>query len=155
MRQSEFIRELREKISEEEWEKLAEGGKDLLVSDFNREKLLELKEREGNDAKSVDLSKAEEFHGMLQKFLDTYMKENPEGHKWIILSCLYLAFVAEEPLHPMDKVGSVVRYDRGRKVYFCPLKDVSEESTCRYCVCRKLVDMDSTPENLKKCCNAQ
>ena len=136
IRQSELKRKLCGKISDREWGLLGTGSPELYVSAFNRAKITEMLYYPAGE-KSVDLSRVQELHHALQTYLREYMAEKPEAHKWIILSCLYLAFVREEPLHPKEAAGYVARSDHGKKVYFCPLREGGPDSICSYCVCRK------------------
>ena len=136
IRQSELRNELCGKISERERELLTEGSPELSVSGFNRAKITEMFTYPAGE-KSVDLSRVRALHHALKMYLDEYMAEKPEAHRWIILSCLYLAFIREEPLHPQEAAGYVTRSDHGKKMYFCPLRESGPGSICSFCVCRK------------------
>ena len=136
IRQSELRNELCGKISAQERELLMAGSSDLFISDFNRDKITEMFSWPVGE-KRVDLSRVRALHLALKAYLSEYMAEKPEAHKWIILSCLYLSFIREEPLHPQEAAGYVIRSDHGKKVYFCPLRENGAGSICSYCVCRK------------------
>ncbi len=67
------------------------------------------------------------------RYVVRYMKDKPEGHKWIILACLYLTFVEHLPMHPQHAAGWIEKDGR----YYCPHM-VPDSITCRYCMCEKL-----------------
>ncbi len=83
----------------------------------------------------VNVEAAENLARYLQEYLDEYMPDAPEGHKWIVLASLYLAFVARRPLHPIDRAGVVVEQLDGRTIYRCPLKVPGDNPICDACVC--------------------
>lgn len=83
----------------------------------------------------VDLQAAENLARHLQEYLDEYMSDNPEGHKWIVLASLYLAFVARRPLHPIDRAGVIVEQRDGATVYHCPVKVPGDNPICDACIC--------------------
>ena len=59
-----------------------------------------------------------------------------EAHKFVVLACLVLTFLKEEPMHPKDKVQYRVVGHDGIKEYFCPAK--TDGVICNYCVAKKL-----------------
>jgi uncharacterized protein (UPF0305 family) len=63
------------------------------------------------------------------------MADRPEGHKWIILACLYLTFAERLPMHPQSAAKWIEKDGR----FYC--RYMEEDSvTCRYCMCEKLKD---------------
>ncbi len=68
--------------------------------------------------------------------LERHMPDAPEGHRWIMLSCLFLAFVAWEPMHPREVVHHRNTVIMGRQHWFCPVREDSAERLCRFCVCK-------------------
>ena len=86
-------------------------------------------------ASVVNLEAADNLARYLQKYLDEYMSDAPEGHKWIILASLYLAFVAHRPLHPIERTGVRVERLDGTTVYRCPLKVAGDNPICDACIC--------------------
>ena len=147
MNAKEFCKELVEQITHAEWDALDRCDPSLTINNHNREALLEMRalcmaldEVETADEHTqpepdVDLKAAENLARDLQEYLDQYMSDNPEGHKWIVLASLYLAFVARRPLHPIDRAGVVVEQLDGRTIYRCPLKVPGDNPICDACVC--------------------
>ena len=147
MNTREFCKELVEQITHAEWDALDRCDPSLTINNHNREALLEMRAlcmatdpaEAPNEPKhpepEVDLEAAENLALSLQEYLDEYMSDNPEGHKWIVLASLYLAFVARRPLHPIDRAGVVVEQLDGRTIYRCPLKVPGDNPICDACVC--------------------
>ena len=109
-----------------------ERGEGLVISRHNRETLLRMLTTDPSpDGRRVDPAVLSAMEATLQGYLDRYMPDRPEGHKWIMLSCVYLAFVAREPLHPRETVGWVQREDG----YHCPARETTADSLCRWCAC--------------------
>jgi len=100
------------------------------ISRYNRMTLLRILECEKPDYGRVDAGRVESLHTALREYLNRYMPDAPEAHKWIILSCLFLAFVAMEPMHPQAIVG----WKKIEGGYLCPLRE--EGGICQWCVCR-------------------
>jgi len=110
-----------------------ERGEGLVISRYNRETLLRMLETGAAQyTHCVDPAEVEAMRSALQGFLDRHMPDRPEGHRWIMLSCIFLAFVAREPLHPQPVVG----WQRRQGACICPAREVSADSLCRWCVCR-------------------
>lgn len=134
------------RVTPEEWALLERDDSPLLVNDHNRNALLEMRDvvLRNTDAsnsvgvwqqREIDIAKAAALERELQAYLDEYMSEAPEGHKWIILASLYLTFVAKRPMHPVERVGvSVVQRD-GHTVYRCPAKVPGDNPICDNCIC--------------------
>ena len=99
------------------------------VSDFNRKVLLEL--ADSAFAGDVDDCAVETAERQLREFLDEVWSERPDGHKYVINSCLTLAFLFERPMHPQDRVGYVTRIEDGRERYCCPHKRPG--TVCDFC----------------------
>ena len=157
-----FCKELVEQITHAEWDALGRCDPSLTINNHNREALLEMRalcmapdtaeaakepthpeldvdleaaDEHTHPEPEVDLEAAENLALSLQEYLDEYMSDNPEGHKWIVLASLYLAFVARRPLHPIDRAGVVVEQLDGRTIYRCPLKVPGDNPICDACVC--------------------
>ena len=162
MNAKEFCKELVEQITHAEWDALDRCDPSLTINNHNREALLEMRalcmapdtaeaakepthpeldvDLEAADEHTqpepeVDLEAAENLARYLHEFLDEHMPDAPEGHKWIVLASLYLAFVARRPLHPIDRAGVVVEQLDGRTIYRCPLKVPGDNPICDACVC--------------------
>ena len=80
---------------------------------------------------AVDTALVDGLKRELEEYLDRYMREQPEGRKWIILSCLFLTFVVREPMHPQE----IVHWERLGDSYRCPSMEMQAGSLCRWCVC--------------------
>jgi uncharacterized protein (UPF0305 family) len=127
-----YLDELRRQVSAEE-RKALENGEAVPVSRYNRETMLRMLRQDAPAAGLVDPARAEALRRALVAYLGTYMPDCPQGHKWIILSCLFLAMVACEPMHPQAVTGWEKRGDG----YVCRAREDGDGSVCRWCVCRK------------------
>lgn len=135
---TELLRQLNGQVSAEERAALENGGVGLVISQYNRRTLLGMLSTgeaalraEAPEERRIDPGHVGALRSALEGFLAQYMSDRPEGHKWIILSCLYLAFVAGEPMHPQE----VVRWTYRCGEYRCPAREDTEGSLCRWCVC--------------------
>ena len=138
MTKKELREQLLAQITPEEWEHLRAGDNCLRVSDFNRRTVMRLEEEvQGDSDAPVDSDSAAELANALQAYLGQYMAESPEAHKWIILACLFSAFIAGEPLHPVEVVHAVQRVENGETYWYCTAREDIPGSLCRWCVCRK------------------
>ena len=162
MNAKEFCSKLVEQITHAEWDALDRCDPSLTINNHNREALLEMRalcmapdtaeaakepthpeldvdleaaDEHTHPEPEVDLEAAENLARYLQEYLDEYMPDAPEGHKWIVLASLYLAFVARRPLHPIDRAGVVVEQLNGSTIYRCPLKVSGDNPICDACVC--------------------
>ncbi len=135
-----YLKMLRARISEEERADLENDG-DLVIGSYNRATMLRMLRDTGAREKTVDTDRADALENALRSYLDRYMADMPRGHKWVILSCLYLAMVAGEPMHPQAITGWRREGDR----YYCRAREDTPDSTCRWCVCRPYSEL-SGPE---------
>ncbi len=135
MNKAGFLARLRQAVSIEEWDALGQNDR-LPVSDFNRSVLLELRDLPVPAEGEVDMVRASGLYETLRDYLTEYMAEQPEGWKYIILACLYLTFLSERPMHPIDRLG--IRVTEGGTVYECPQKSPLKKTACAYCVCRSM-----------------
>ena len=162
MNAKEFCKELVEQITHAEWDALDRCDPSLTINNHNREALLEMRalymapgtaeaakepthpeldvDLEAADEHTqtepeVNVEAAENLARYLQEYLDEYMPDAPEGHKWIVLASLYLAFVARRPLHPIDRAGVLIEQLNGSTIYRCPLKVSGDNPICDACVC--------------------
>lgn len=156
----EFCKSLCKRITPEEWRALECADSRLYINDHNRRALLEMRDvgqglngirlasraSLGGENEAVVLANADNEYDIdtggvaaledaLQVFLDEYMAEAPEGHKWIILASLYLTYVAKRPMHPIERAGVVVEERDGHTVYLCPNKVPGDNPICDACVC--------------------
>lgn len=137
MLKSELFLRLRGEIGPGEWDDLAAGR--LPVSAFNRETLLALRDAQVPVDSELDARKLDGLNASLEGYLSKHLPENPDVWRWIRLSCAYLAFVAERPMHPIEqlKIKATALPD-GRMRYECPEKSLDPRSVCRWCVCRRM-----------------
>ena len=75
---------------------------------------------------------------LLRDFLAEYMADKPQWWKWIIMACIYLTYVAERPMHPIEVVGAKTEIVDGKTIYKCPMKSKEKGTVCDYCVCEYL-----------------
>ena len=129
MEAKEFRQKLKDEISAEEAAALRSGS-GLYISNFNRNVCLRLLEGDSSYTGDVPLEKAEALSAELSAYLNEFMQDHPEGHKWIVLSCLYLTFVEHLPMHPQAAAKWVEKDGR----YFCPSM-AGDSLTCSCCVC--------------------
>lgn len=129
---------LAQQITAEERELLEKKTGNLIISEYNRNTLLRMLDRQVVSDDIVDTDRMIRLIRTLQKYLQTYMENQPEGHRWIILACLFLSGVVKEPMHPQ----AIVHWeqDLSGMNYYCPAFSAEEGSTCRFCVCQNLAD---------------
>ena len=131
-----FAARLASEIDDAGWDAL-EHDAALDINDFNRATLLRLRGLDAGDG-PVDEEKAAELRAMLESYLAQYMADRPDAQRWVVLSCLALAFAIGEPMHPVEVVKAQVRVNAdGTKEYFCPMYD-GPETLCGFCACEPL-----------------
>jgi len=108
----------------------------VYVSDFNKKVLSELAETEFTG--ETDDEAVETLEKLLKTFLKETWPEKPQSHKFIVGSCLALAFLFEKPLHPQDKVNFIIRVENGKKNYYCPYNE--KGTICDFCAAKPLVN---------------
>ena len=129
MTRNDLLNDLRAQISPAERAALRDDTVQN-ISRYNRATLLRILECEASDDGRLDAGRVEALHAALGEYLNRYMQDTPEAHKWIILPCLFLAFVAMEPMHPQAIVG----WEKTEGGYLCPSRE--EGGICQWCVCR-------------------
>ena len=134
-----YLRMLCARISEEERADLESNG-DLVIGSYNRATMLRMLRDTESREKNVDTDLADALENALRSYLDRYMADMPRGHKWVILSCLYLSMVAGEPMHPQAITGWRREGDR----YYCRAREDTPDSTCRWCVCRPYSELSGS-----------
>lgn len=111
---------------------LREGGSGLVLGEDNRRTLLRMLEdpNVGNGtSRRADLVSLIDALG---SFLEKYMADQPEGHLWIVLCCVYLSMIVREPLHPQR----FTHWYPDGDTYRCPAREVSPDSVCLWCICK-------------------
>ena len=117
------------RITKSEWTKLEEADKSLYINEFNRSVMLRMKTAAPGEG-SADPKDLKALEDDLAAYLNEYMADHPEGHKWIIIACLFLTFIERRPMHPQSAAGWTEKDGR----FYCPHK-VEDSLTCRYCAC--------------------
>ena len=132
LKKSELQREICASFTEEEWADLASGRMAVPVSPFNRETLLELREREDFPGEAED-GLVRSLRQTVEGYLLRMWAEEPGAHKYVTAVCLAMTFLWEKPMHPPEKVNfrSLVREGKAR--YFCPAREPGEGSVCEFC----------------------
>ena len=129
----ELKEKLKNRISSEEAEKLRNSGEGLYISGFNRDVCLRLLDNCRDDESKVPDDNIDALESELKDYLNEYMPDRPEGHKWIIIACEYLTFIEHKPMHPQHAAKWV---EKGGK-YYCPSMQ-PESITCICCVCNEM-----------------
>ena len=58
--------------------------------------------------------------------------------KYVIGSCLALAFLFKKPLHPQEKVNYIIRVEDGKEQYYCPYNE--KGTLCDFCAANPMID---------------
>lgn len=135
MKKTELKKTLLSYITEAEWDQLENRPYELVIGAFNRETILRMQKNGMDDTEEISEQWINGLYHVLKEYLQKYMPEQPEGHKWIIIACIYLAGIEQVPMHPQEYVGWV----KNENGYACPNHSGSH-SVCRYCACKKLTE---------------
>ena len=133
MTAGELKEKLKKQISLEEAEKLRSGGESLCISSFNRDVCLRLLDNCSDEDTMVSDEKIDALESELKDYLNIYMQDRPEGHKWIIIACEYLTFIEHKPMHPQ----SAAKWTEKDGKYYCPGMQ-PDSITCRCCMCNEM-----------------
>lgn len=148
IRKSEFLERLQQAVAPAEWEAL-ERDAALPVSAFNREVLLELRDAPA-PAGEIDPERAEGLYEALRAYLAEYMAEQPAGWKYVFLASLYLVFLAERPMHPVDRLEIKVTETENGTSYTCPQKSALPGTVCDWCVCKRMSNYEITQRKMAR-----
>ena len=123
-------------IEKNEWQGLQDGTLGIPVSDHNRKVLLEMYQAGADYVGEVNDEDVGKLSSEVYKYLKEVWAEEPEAHKFVVLSCLALTFFKKIPMHPKEKVNyrEVVRED-GEREFFCAHK--TDSLICNFCVAKK------------------
>ena len=135
MRKDELLYKLKGTISADEY-RLLEDNEVPHISEFNRNTLLEMMRRRNTSCEEIATDQVDALRRALEKYLSVYLPENQAAWKWIILSCLYLRFVCDLPMHPKEIVHYTRIEENGKSIYIRPAKSSSEDSVCIFCICK-------------------
>lgn len=138
MKAVEYRERLLAQISEDERCLLEASDPSLVINEHNRRTLLEMRAGSCIADEDFDEELALALDGDLRAYLGEYMADQPEGHKWIVVASLYLAFVARRPMHAIDRAGIIIEERDSATVYYCPSKTSGESLICDCCVCEPL-----------------
>ena len=133
MTEYELKEDLRAGITPDEASALKNGGEGLCISAFNREVCVRLMVDESIGGGTVSAENVEALKEDLRNYLAEYMADRPEGHKWIIIACLYLTFIERLPMHPQKAAGWIEKDGK----FYCPSM-APESITCGYCMCEEM-----------------
>ena len=148
MNQAELLKRLLLRIPEDEWRGLEEGDASLVISRHNRETLLRMRRYEPSLEAMPD-AEVRAMEQLLNDYLNRYMPDQPEGHRFIASCCIFLAFVAREPLHPAEIVHHRRTVEDGVVRYRCPAREDVPGSLCRFCVCEGAAAQASSDDPLR------
>ena len=116
MTANELKNTLKERISPQEAEALRRGTEGLCIGKFNRDVCLRLLGDCRDDSSEVPAEKILALEKELTDYLNTYMQDRPEGHKWIIMACEYLTYIERLPMHPQH----AAKWTKKDGNYYCP-----------------------------------
>ncbi len=146
---SKLLKQLLNAITDDEWESIQNGMQS--VSEFNRQALSNMK---ATDIDSIpgDLE-TEHVAGLyktIKNYLEKYLKDKPDAWKWITVSCIYLACIAERPMHPVHLLDIKEVIVDGKHIYECPGKSNAKNTTCYYCVCKQMSNYEIMKRQMQK-----
>ena len=136
MTKAHLLKRLQDAVSPMEWESLS-MDQNLPISAFNRTVLVELKSAVAAEEQTVSEDLILELYETIKAYLKEHLADKTDGWKWIMIASIYLTFVAERPMHPIDLLGIKTKSEHGKVTYECPCKSNERNTTCYYCVCRK------------------
>ncbi len=98
----------------------------------------------------VDEHLAEELSLVLKDYLSQHLPDKQQAWKYIIISSIYLTYIAERPMHPIEELGIKVTENKDGRLYECPNKSAKRDTSCYYCVCRKLSNYEIAKRKTQK-----
>jgi predicted metal-binding protein/uncharacterized protein (UPF0305 family) len=143
MEKAALRRAILDAFDEEEWAFLENGGKEIPVSDFNRALLLRLRDEDRSFAGDADEALAAAMRERLTAYLARVWADAPKAHKYVIQSCLALAFLYELPLHPPETVHARTVVENGKTRRFCPMREEGADSVCRFCPAEPMAALEA------------
>ena len=132
MMKSQLQREILAALSEEEWAALEAERTRAPVSRYNREVLLDLREREDFSGDAPD-DAVHALRETVEAYLRRQWAEEPGAHKYVTLVCLALTFLYEKPMHPPEMVRYRTLVQQGAVRWFCPAREPGKGSVCEFC----------------------
>ena len=134
MTKATLLEKLKEAVTEEEARALSADTVPH-ISRFNRGTILEMLRRTQCPDGEVPEERVTALKTTLENYLSVYLPDNRAAWKWIILTCAYLCFICEQPLHPQEMAHYTRTVVDGSIRYVCPLRSTEAGSTCAFCVC--------------------
>lgn len=119
-------------FNDSEWEMLDKNPGEIPVSKYNRRILLNLREQNADFTGNVEEEQVISLSDALIQYLVKIWPEQPEAHKYVISSCLALAFLYEMPMHPQEIVQYSCVENGGKIAYVCPAKN--DSIICGFCI---------------------
>ena len=147
MKKSELHKEILGAFTPEEWEALVSERTAVPVSRFNRETLLELREREDFSGEA-DAGKVRALRETVEGYLREQWAEEPGAHKYVVAVCLAMTFLYETPMHPPEKALYRCLVRDGKARYFCPAREPGEGSVCEFCLSEPMSALEERWEAL-------
>ena len=147
MKKSELRKEILSAFTQEEWAALASERTAAPVSRFNREMLLDLREREDFPGEADD-EKVRALRETVESYLREQWAEEPGAHKYVVAVCLVMTFLYEKPMHPPEKALYRCLVRDGKARYFCPAREPGEGSVCEFCLSEPMSTLEEGWEAL-------
>lgn len=139
MKSQELLKILAQKITPDEWYRIEHGDPSLIISSFNRKVLISMHTAINAQISNfdIDIKTVQKLTNAIESYLQIHMADKIDGHKWIIISSIYLTFFQKLPMHPQQAVPWITHLTPSNEVeYICPIKDTKTGSICSYCVCK-------------------
>ena len=136
MENNRLLQILQRTVSEDEIDKLSAHTLPH-ISEFNRSVILEMLQDKLLAQEEISEEKVTALKNTLENYLQSYLPDQKEVWKWIILSCVYLCFICHKPLHPQEMVHYIISQDNNQTIYYCPMKSVKADTAYVFCICRK------------------
>ena len=136
MENNRLLQILQRTVSEDEIDKLSAHTLPH-ISEFNRSVILEMLQDKLLAQEEISEEKVTALKNTLENYLQSYLPDQKEVWKWIILSCVYLCFICHKPLHPQEMVHYIISQDNNQTIYYCHMKSVKADTACVFCICRK------------------
>ena len=136
MENNRLLQILQRTVSEDEIDKLSAHTLPH-ISEFNRSVILEMLQDKLLAQEEISEEKVTALKNTLENYLQSYLPDQKEVWKWIILSCVYLCFICHKPLRPQEMVHYIISQDNNQTIYYCPMKSVKADTACVFCICRK------------------
>lgn len=133
-----LLQKLKDSVSASEYAALTENTLPH-INEHNRHTLLKMMASTSADETDVSDTRIKSLENILENYLGIYLSEDPSSWKWIILSCIYLSFICNLPLHPRERVHYTETCINGKIIYRCPLKSKEANTACSFCVCQPVI----------------